>query len=103
MAVIDARELAGRIDNGEELNLLDVREELEYLTFNIGGKNVPVGRLQGSISEFSYNKTDELIVICSVGKRSETACEILTENGYENVRNLAGGLIALQKTKHNID
>ena len=50
MAVIDARELAGRIDNGEELNLLDVREELEYLTFNIGGKNVPVCRLQGSIS-----------------------------------------------------
>lgn len=103
MEAIDAKELAERMANNESLNLLDVREELEYLTFNIGGKNLPVSKLQTLISELPYNKNDELIVICTVGKRSAAACNILTENGYQNVRNLAGGLIALQKTKHNID
>lgn len=103
MAAIDARELAERIKNSEDLNLLDVREELEYLTFNIGGKNLPVNKLQASFDQLPYNKPDEIIVICTVGKRSETACDILTENGYKNVRNLAGGLVALQKIKHNID
>lgn len=102
MEAIDARELAQRLQNGEELNLLDVREELEYLTFNVGGKNLPVSRLSSAINELPYNKNDELIVICTMGKRSETACNLLAENGYKNVRNLAGGLIALQKTKHNI-
>jgi adenylyltransferase/sulfurtransferase len=103
MEAIDAKELTERLQNGEELNLLDVREELEYLTFNIGGKNLPVSRLLTALNELSYNKNDEVIVICTVGKRSETACNLLTENGYKNVRNLAGGLIALQKIKHNID
>ena len=103
MATIDAKELANRMGNGEQLNLLDVREELEYLTFNIGGKNLPVSKLQASFEAFPYTKDDEVIVICTVGKRSETACAILAENGYKNVRNLAGGLVALQKTKHNID
>jgi rhodanese-related sulfurtransferase len=103
MAVINADELAGRMSNGETLNLLDVREPLEYLTFNIGGKNLSVNDLRGSLKKLLYDKDDEIIVICTVGKRSETACTILTENGYKNVRNLAGGLVALQKTKHNID
>lgn len=102
MEAIDAGELAQRLKNGEELNLLDVREELEFLTFNIGGKNLPVSRLSSALNEFPYNKTDELIVVCTVGKRSEAACHLLAENGYKNVRNLVGGLIALQKTKHKI-
>jgi len=103
MEAIDAKELTERMQNSEELNLLDVREELEYLTFNIGGKNLPISRLAAALNELPYNKTDELIVICTIGKRSETACNLLAENGYQNVRNLAGGLIALQKIKHNID
>ncbi len=103
MAVINAVELAERINNGETLNLLDVREPLEYLTFNIGGKNLPVSKLHQSLKELLYDKSDELIVLCTVGKRSETACRLLAENGYKNVRNLAGGLVALQKTTHKID
>jgi rhodanese-related sulfurtransferase len=103
MALINAEELAERLSNGETLNLLDVREPLEYLTFNIGGKNLPINRLQELFKELLYDKDDEVIVVCTVGKRSETACNILAENGYKNVRNLAGGLVALQKIKHHID
>ena len=97
MDQIDASSLLVRLNNGEFLNLLDVREEMEYHTFNIGGNNFPLSRFQQNIHQLSYNKTDEIIVICKVGLRSETAQNILLQNGYKNVKNLTGGLIALQK------
>jgi rhodanese-related sulfurtransferase len=97
MAPINASDFMNRLNSGEQLNVLDVREELEYLTYNIGGKNVPLSKLSSQLDELGYNKTDELIVICTMGKRSETACLLLNENGYVNARNLSGGLIAIQR------
>jgi rhodanese-related sulfurtransferase len=85
MDQIDATSLLIRLDKGECLNLLDVREEMEYHTFNIGGKNFPLSRFQQNIDLLNYNKTDEIIVICKVGLRSETAQNILLQNGYKNV------------------
>ena len=99
MNQIDAATLQQRIQNGEVLNLLDVRETIEYHTFNIGGLNIPVSKLQENINSINYNKTDEIIVICSAGIRSETSQAILTGHGYQNVVNLKGGLLALQKLK----
>ena len=96
---INATELLIRINNGEHLNLLDVREIIEYHTYNIGGNNIPLPKLEQSINELGYNKTDEIIVICKVGLRSETAQTILLQNGYQNVKNLTGGLLALRKLK----
>jgi len=97
MDQIDALTLLTRIQNGENLNLLDVREEIEYYTHNIGGKNVPLSDFNQLINYLAYNKTDELIVICKAGVRSETAQAILIHNGYQNVKNLTGGLLALHK------
>ncbi len=97
MDQIDAKTLLERLNEGETLNLLDVREEIEYHTFNIGGKNLPLSGFQQNINQLSYNKNDEIIVICKVGLRSETAQNILMQNGYTNVKNLTGGLIALQR------
>ena len=94
---IDANSLLTRLRNGEELNLLDVREEIEYHTYNIGGKNLPLSVLTLNLSNLNYNKTDEIIVICKVGLRSQTAQNILQQHGYQNVKNLTGGLIAIQK------
>jgi rhodanese-related sulfurtransferase len=102
MAEINATELSQRLQSGAKLNLLDVREEIEFLTYNIGGINIPLSKLQSFLDAAEYNKTDELIVICTAGLRSETACNILTKNGYENARNLTGGLIALQKIERKI-
>lgn len=96
---INATELLTRINNGEHLNLLDVRETIEYHTYNIGGNNIPLPKLEQSINELGYNKTDEIIVICKVGLRSETAQTILLQDGYQNVKNLTGGLLALRKLK----
>ena len=96
---INAVEFHSRLQNGDIINLLDVREVIEFSTYNIGGQNMPLSKLSDSIDQLDYNKTDEIVVICKIGMRSETACKLLQENGYQNVRNLAGGLIALQKIK----
>jgi rhodanese-related sulfurtransferase len=94
---INAEQLQHRMHNGEPLNLLDVRESVEYHTYNIGGQNIPVGKLKENIASINYNKTDEIIVICSAGIRSETATAILVNAGYTRVVNFTGGLKALQK------
>ena len=72
MSPISATEFMNRLKNGEPMNLLDVREEIEYATYNIGGKNMPLSVLPHSINQLKYNKTDEIIVICKIGLRSET-------------------------------
>jgi len=99
MTDIDAMELFVRLQNGEHLNLLDVRGEMEYHTFNIGGKNIPLPHLQENIDDLEWNKDDEIIVICKVGMRSATAKSILQLKGYKNIRNLTGGLIAWKKNQ----
>ena len=99
MEQIDARTLLARLNNGESLNLLDVREEMEYHTHNIGGRNCPLSAFEQNISNLDYNKTDEIIVICKAGLRSQTAQSILIQNGYQQVKNLTGGLIALHRVQ----
>jgi rhodanese-related sulfurtransferase len=99
MGTINGEELFASLQNDEKLNLLDVREEIEYHTYNIGGVNIPLSKFNDNIDQLRYNKTDEIIVICRVGLRSGTAAKILIDRGYQHVRNLTGGLIALQKLK----
>ena len=96
---INAVEFTDRLQNGDGINLLDVREVIEFSTYNIGGQNLPLSKLVDSLDLLPYNKTDEIVVVCKIGMRSQTACKLLQENGYQNVRNLSGGLIALQKLK----
>ena len=99
MSRINAREMFDRLQQHSDMQLLDVREAIEYHTYNIGGINIPLSVLPAFVSELDFNKTDEIIVICKVGLRSKTAQSILQQNGYSNVRNLTGGIMALQKLK----
>lgn len=99
MTDISAHEMITRIQNGEHLNLLDVREKLEYHTYNIGGQNIPLHDLKDKLVELSWNKTEEIIVICKAGIRSATAKSILELDGYQNIRNLTGGLLAYQRNQ----
>ncbi|EHQ30879.1 rhodanese-like domain-containing protein [Mucilaginibacter paludis] len=94
---ISATNLNDRINQGETLNLLDVRDEMEYHTYNIGGQNIPLGKLPSELDELEWNKSEEIIVVCKMGLRSKTGKHILQQNGYLNVKNLEGGLLALQK------
>lgn len=96
---ISASEITQRLSEADDINLLDVREVIEYHTFNIGGLNIPLGSLPAALEDLVWDKDDEIIVVCKAGLRSKTAQSILQQNGYSHVRNLTGGLMALQKLK----
>jgi rhodanese-related sulfurtransferase len=97
MQQIDAQSFDSRLKGSEPLILLDVREEIEFHTYNIGGTNIPLSQLTEKLALISPNKSDEIVVICKAGLRSQTAQAILIQNGFTNVKNLTGGLLALQR------
>lgn len=94
---ISASELQEKLNSNTPVTIIDVREELEFHTFNIGGQNIPVGKLPNQTDGLEYEKKNELIVVCQRGIRSATAQKILELSGFENVRNLEGGLLSLRK------
>lgn len=97
MQQIDAQSFESKLKANQSLILLDVREEIEYHTYNIGGINIPLSQLTQKLALISPNKSDEIVVICKAGLRSQTAQTILIQNGFTNVKNLTGGLLALQR------
>jgi len=97
MNTISASDLASKLAENPQPFLLDVREELEFHTFNIGGMNIPLGRLIRGIDELEIDLEEEIVVICQRGIRSLTACSVLEAAGYKNVLNLNDGLLGWQK------
>lgn len=96
---ISAAEFSSRYKNQDSFFIIDVREELEYQTFNIGGDSIPLGNLLNNVEGINYPKDAEIVIICQRGLRSETARRALSKNGYSNVRNLDGGILALRKIR----
>lgn len=96
---ITASELSERLTNPGSVRIIDVREELEFHTFNIGGENIPLGKLLAGVNEIEFNKEEEIVVVCQRGLRSETARRLLVSHGFGNVKNLSGGLLAWRRTQ----
>jgi len=94
---ITAKHLHENLINNVHVYILDVREPIEYHTYNIGGLNIPLSRLADSLTTLNYRQDDEIVVICQRGLRSETACNLLRSLGFSNVRNLSGGLLAYRR------
>lgn len=94
MQVITVNELKTRLDAGEHVHIVDVREPYENAEFNIGGLLIPLGKIQTlQIDELDELKTEEIIVYCRSGNRSGQACQILQMAGFTNVKNLTGGML----------
>ena len=94
MTTITAEELKARLDAGEQLNIVDVREPHEHAEFNIGGLLLPLGRVQLlQIDDLEDMKDGELIVYCRSGNRSGQACMMLDMAGFRNTKNLVGGML----------
>ncbi|MEY4954271.1 MAG: hypothetical protein RI981_356 [Bacteroidota bacterium] len=93
---ITIEELKERMDKGEKLNLIDVREEYEFDEFNIGAKLIPLGELPDRLEEINAWKEEEILVHCRSGARSGRAKEYLASEGFTNVRNVLGGMLAWQ-------
>jgi rhodanese-related sulfurtransferase len=95
MKTITAEEVKARLDSGEQLNLLDVREPGEHADFNIGGILLPLGKVQTmQVDEIEDWKDKEVIVYCRSGNRSGQASMFLEQFGFTNVANLVGGMLA---------
>lgn len=98
MQNITVEELKARMDAGEKINLIDVREPHEYAEFNIGGQLVPLGKIQTMQTEVLDDlKEEEVIVHCRSGQRSMMACMFLDTLGFTNTKNLVGGVLAWQE------
>ncbi len=94
MQNITAQEVKARIDAGEQLHLVDVREPHEHADFNIGGTLYPLGKIQTmQVDELEPLKEQEVIVYCRSGNRSAQAAMILDMLGFINTKNLVGGMM----------
>jgi len=89
---ITPRELKARLDRGDNLFILDVREPHEYQICNIGGYLIPLGDLSKRVSELDSSR--EIVAHCRSGKRSAEASEFLRQAGFRKVLNLKGGILA---------
>ena len=94
MQAISVEELKARLDAGESLHLLDVREPAEHDEFNIGGTLLPLGQIRNMETDpIDDWKGEEVICYCRSGNRSGQACMILESAGFSNVKNLTGGML----------
>jgi adenylyltransferase/sulfurtransferase len=90
---LSVRELKRKMDEGEALTLIDVREPYEYEIARIAGSHlIPLGELETHVSELP--RTGTLVLQCHSGGRSEHAVRLLQEAGFDNVYNLEGGIDA---------
>ena len=95
MTTITPEEVKQRLDKGEKLNLVDVREPDENAEFNIGGKLLPLGKIRFmEIDDIQNLKDEEIILYCRSGNRSGIAAQILDQAGFANTKNLVGGMLA---------
>lgn len=89
---INVNDLNERIQKGDKINLLDVREQFEYDMANMNGKLIPLGELESRLGEIEAWKDQEIIIHCRSGARSAEACRILMRHGFKNPINLQGGI-----------
>jgi rhodanese-related sulfurtransferase len=98
MTNITVEEVKKRLDAGEQLNLIDVREPHENAEFNIGGILLPIGKIQGlQVEEIEDLRNEEVICYCRSGNRSGQSALILDQLGFTNTKNLVGGMLEWQE------
>ena len=85
-------EFKQRLDKGDDLFVLDVREPHEYQICNLGGHLIPLNDLPKRMSELDSSR--EIVVHCKMGGRSAKAVDFLKQSGFTRVHNLAGGITA---------
>lgn len=97
MRHITVEELKAKLESGEKINLIDCREPHEYEEANLGGRLIPLGKIQTmQVEEIEDLKDQEVIVHCRSGKRSQMACMVLEQMGFTDTVNVEGGILAWQ-------
>jgi len=89
---LNVQQLKQRMDSGENIFILDVREPFEYQIANLGGLLMPQNEVAQRLGELDPER--EIIVQCRSGVRSQRVAEFLQQNGFKRVVNLTGGILA---------
>jgi adenylyltransferase/sulfurtransferase len=89
---ITVKELKRRLDAGEDVQLIDVREPYEVQIAQMGGKLIPQNEVPNRLGEIDRNR--EVVLHCRSGARSQKIAEFLKQAGYPRVANVAGGILA---------
>jgi rhodanese-related sulfurtransferase len=92
MKEISVQELKEKKDKAEDFQLIDVREDFEYEMSNLGGTLIPLGGILIEAEKIDKNKP--VVVMCRSGKRSAAAIMQLEQQGFTNLYNLKGGILA---------
>lgn len=86
---------AVRLMNDDDVIILDVRESSEYSSGHLRDSiHIPISALSKRVSELEKFKNKKILAYCRSGARSNTACRTLNKLGFENVSNLAGGILS---------
>lgn len=92
--IISVTELKAKLDAGEKIRLIDVREPIEYDIARIEGAELkPLGQIMTWANSLT-DKDETIVIHCHHGMRSAQACEFLSRQGFQNVSNLTGGIDA---------
>lgn len=92
MKSITTQELQSLLEQGKEVNIIDVRETAEVASGKIpGAVNIPLGLVEFKMNEL--DKSKEYYITCRSGGRSSSACQFLDNQGF-NVTNVEGGMMA---------
>lgn len=93
---ITVTELKERLDAGEKIHMIDVREPHELAISKIEGSDViPLGQLASRMHEL--DSADDIVLFCKMGSRSVRALEVLSSAGFRKIKNLEGGINAWAK------
>lgn len=92
---ISTLELEHWISNGDDFQIIDVREPSEYEQVNIGAHLIPLGEILERSNEIDINR--KVVIHCRSGARSAKAIRQLEEKGFENLYNLKGGILAIEQ------
>jgi rhodanese-related sulfurtransferase len=96
IGTIEPAEVKRRLDNGERLNVIDVREDEEVAAGIIpGAKHIPLGQLPERHGEI--DRSAEIVLVCRSGNRSGRACDYLNSLGIAGLKNMVGGMLAWEK------
>ncbi len=90
---IDVHTLKARLDAKEDFKFVDVREEHEYEEYNLGAELIPLGSIPERLDDFG-DKESDIVLHCRSGARSGNAQRYLESQGFTNVTNVTGGVLA---------
>lgn len=92
MEEITAKQLKELIDSKKDFQLIDVREQKEFDFANIGGELIPLNTIPQNLDKIAKDK--KVVVYCRSGARSANAIQYLEKNGFKDLFNLKGGILA---------